>query len=138
MLKNNSTCDNCSRHISGDYCSRCSLKCPFCGDILGEEAVDAYNVGCCTHLICLYNPYIDYIIWRNKEYEREFIHFCEALSTQNLDLIVDGEYLLPFESEKSKFDYFALKHNILCIEHNGNNDPLHHGSTYVYIKKESP
>ncbi len=136
--QNPNSCDVCGNEYFGNHCPKCVIKCPFCNEILCEEVIDAYYVGNCPHLICLYNPHTDYIIWKNKDYEQRFDQFCEDLKTRSIDQVVNGESLMPYDTEKAKLDFFTITNEMLSIEHNIYNDPLHNGSQLLYVKTEHP
>lgn len=127
--------DECGHGYPRGSCPHCVKRCLYCNEILGEETIDTYFLGECPHLICLYSPFNDAIFWRSGEYEQKFIQFCIELNIKDVGMIVGREYILPFDSEKSKFDYFVLMNDIEEIEHNVYNDPLHKGATYLYLKK---
>ncbi len=132
----NNSCDVCGLEYSGEECPKCIVRCPICNDILAEDAIDSYNVGNCPHFICLFNSVTGYFLWRNEEYEKKFIQLCNYLNNNKIDLEINGEYLIPFDTEKTNFDHFALTNNILSIEHDILYSPIRNRSIYLFYKKE--
>lgn len=135
---NNSTCDNCGLEYSGDYCPICTFKCPHCSEILCEEVIDAYLIGSCPHFILLYNPHTDYILWRNKDYEKRFTHLYKEPGVELTNQEMDSKFSHHFDNNMDRINHFAYKNKLMCIEHNVHNSPFHIGSQYLFVKmKES-
>ena len=135
---NNATCDNCGLEYSGDYCPKCVLKCPYCNEILCEEAIDAYHVGSCPHLIFLYNSQTNYILWRNKDYENRFVLYYEEPGAESKNQEMNSMFSLHFDNNMDMINHFAFENKLMCIEHNVHNSPFHIGSQYLFVKmKES-
>lgn len=138
MIGEKHFCDVCGHEYSEDHCSVCVMKCPFCNENLGEEVIDAYHVGSCPHLIFLYNPQTNYILWRNKDYEKRFVLYYEESVTESENHEMNSKFSLQFDNNMDRINHFAFENKLMCIEHNVHNNPFHIGSQYLFVKmKES-
>lgn len=110
-------CDVCGHEHTGSECLICTLRCPYCNDILGEDTIDSYIVGKCRHLICYEDLNNGKIFWINNEYEDRFQIYCEKVNDESQFNSSQEQLFFSSISEKVLYKQFAEQERLIRIEH---------------------